>query len=133
MNINIELTLILNVLQHQSNATELVFDPAINWTLFYKLVRRHRVWHQVHNAFKNNQFDCPITTVLAKFCEADKQRILITAGETIRIARAFTTKAIEHCFVKGTLLNVHLYGGLYTRPCSDIDAWVNASTSNLLQ
>jgi len=128
VNRNIELTLILNMLQHQSSVTKLVFDPAINWKLFYKLVRRHRVWHQVHNALRNNPSDCPITQELARFCETDKRRILITAGETVRVARLFTSQAIEHCFVKGTLLNVHLYGGLNTRPCIDIDVWVNANT-----
>lgn len=128
MNSNSELTFILTILQHQSSAHALEFHPAIDWALFYKLVRRHRVWHQVHNVFKHNRFECPITTKLAQFCEFDKKRILMTAGETTRIARAFTTEGIEHCFVKGVVLNAHLYGGMYTRPCKDIDVWVNANT-----
>lgn len=128
MNDNLELKLILSALQHQTSSNELSIDPTLNEPLFYKLILRHRVWHQVYHAFKHHQLPIPMANALTKQCEHDKQRILITAGETVRIAREFKKQAIDHCFVKGTLLNVHVYGGLNTRPCRDIDVWVNTNT-----
>lgn len=127
-----ELALILNTLQaHAPHGRSLFIDPTINWSLFYRLVRRHRVWHPVRKALipvNHSESTIPIAQALSNHCQRDQRRILITAGETIRIARAFEKKAIAHCFVKGTLLNVHLYGGLNTRPCKDIDVWVDANT-----
>ncbi len=128
MNKNIELTLILNVLRDGCLAQEALLDPSINWPLFYKLTCRHRVWHQVNQAVKPHAPVVPIAATLAHRCEKDTPRILITASETTRIARELTQQAIEHCFVKGTLLNVQVYGGLNTRPCKDIDIWVNPTT-----
>ena len=128
MNIGLELRLLLDTLQPPSSANALAIEPAIDWVLFYKLVLRHRVWHQVNNALRNYHSIIPIAAALTKHCERDQRRILISAGETVRIAREFTKQAIEHCFVKGTLLNVHVYGGLNSRPCHDIDVLVNANT-----
>ncbi|MDF1827386.1 MAG: nucleotidyltransferase family protein [Legionellaceae bacterium] len=128
VNENHEFKLILHTLQSQFSSNELILDPAIDWPLFYKLVLRHRIWHQVHDALINQTPSIPIAAALTQHCKRDKRRIFITAGETVRIAREFTKKAIEHCFVKGTLLNVHVYGGLNTRPCRDIDVWVDANT-----
>ena len=45
-----EFRLILNALQSRFCSNELILNPAIDWPLFYKLVIRHRVWHQVHSA-----------------------------------------------------------------------------------
>ena len=125
MNEDLELTFLLGLLQNETCAKP---NSEINWPLFYKLVRRHRVWHQVFNALKHNNLAVPIVSALERLCQNDKRRLLITAGETVRIARAFTQQSIDHCFVKGTLLNVHLYGSLNTRPCRDIDVWVDTST-----
>ena len=121
-----ELALLLNLLQSQASLKHaLCIDPAIDWSLFFTLVRRHRVWHPVCKALPP---EIPIAHALAQHCQRDQRRILITAGETVRIARAFEQQAVTHCFVKGTLLNVHIYDGLYTRPCKDIDVWVDATT-----
>ena len=132
MNGHIEHELLLQTLQTESNNTIPIFiDPAINWDLFYKYVLRHRVWHQVHNALRPLSIQNATLLAIEKKCQADKQRILITAGETIQIARAFTQKSITHCFVKGTLLNEYIYGDLISRPCRDIDVWVDLATYSL--
>ena len=126
---NIEQALLLRTLQPKStHDTTIYIDPAINWDVFYKYILRHRVWHQVHKALLPLNIQNKTMQALTKKCQQDKHRILIMAGETVRIARAFTAKSIKHCFVKGTLLNMHLYGGLVTRPCNDIDVWVDNTT-----
>ena len=130
-----ELALLLHALQYNpAHASELAMNPSIDWPLFFSLVCRHRVWHPVYKALnpsRDKQSPHAILTRLANHCQRDQRRILITAGETIRIARAFQHAAIAHCFVKGTLLNVLVYGGLNTRPCKDIDVWVD--TNNYAQ
>lgn len=129
---NIEQALLLHTLQSDStDATALHLDPTINWDLFYKYVIRHRVWHQVHKALLPLNIQNATLLALTKKCQHDKHRILMMAGETVRIARAFTKKGILHCFVKGTLLNMHLYGELISRPCNDIDVWVDVATYSL--
>ena len=120
-----ELALILKTLPiNRSNSNTLNIDPNINWAFFYKLVCRHRVWHQV---LESIDADTPITQTLRAHCQHDKQRILITAGETIRVSKQLSAHHILHAFVKGTLLNVYLYGELGTRPCRDIDVWIDVN------
>lgn len=125
---NHELRLLLSTLQNKPHVRELTPHPDIDWALFYKLVLRHRVWHPVHHALTHHAPPIPIAAALSTHCERDKRRILMTAGETLRIARELTKQSIIHCFIKGILLNVHVYGGLNTRPCRDIDIWVHAKT-----
>ena len=121
----IEFALLINAMLHkQADTTKLTIDSAIDWNLFYKLVLRHRVWHQVSKALMH-QPTTPITNTLTTWCKRDKLYIFTMATETVRIARYFQNNSIDHCFVKGTLLNVHVYDGLDTRPCRDIDVLVN--------
>ena len=121
-NNNLELSLLISILQTD---TDVVSNPTIDWALFYKLVIRHRVWHLVHKALLETA--PPILPVITKRCQQDTLHLLNTANETIRIAAKFNEQTVEHCFIKGILLNVHIYGGLGTRPCRDIDVWIKLS------
>jgi hypothetical protein len=126
---NVELNIILATLQGNPLEIEkLIANPSINWKILYKLIHLHRVWHQVYAAFTplENQHLIPIYKKLALHCQRDKSRILTTAAETLRVAREFTKHNLQHCFIKGVTLNESLYGGLITRPCKDIDVWVDA-------
>lgn len=123
----IELLLLISALQQHPS---IKIDPTIDWNLFYTLVIRHRVWHQVLKALTHthiNTHPIPIFPIITKHCKTDKFRLLITANETVRIAEEFTKNAVEHCFIKGMLLNVYLYGSLDARPCRDIDVWIKLS------
>jgi hypothetical protein len=128
---NQEFMLIIASLQFtHDNNKRVRINQTIDWNLFYKLTIRHRVWHQVYKALtaQGSCDDIPIYKKLEKQCEVDKKRILTTASETLRVARAFTQSNIQHCFIKGTVLNEYLYGSLLTRPCKDIDIWVDTTT-----
>lgn len=74
------------------------------------------------------QYSISIYSQLEYLCKKDKMRILTTAAETLRIAREFTKHNLQHCFLKGVSLNESLYGGLITRPCKDIDVWVDMAS-----
>lgn len=113
---NTELSLILQSLQ----TTPTVFNEPINWPLFYNLLIQHRVWHQIKNIPTSKQF--------SQFCYHDKLKILTTASETARIARAFNQRNLLYCVVKGIVLNSLIYQTLYSRPCKDIDVWVDPKT-----
>lgn len=137
---NIELKIIFTVLQgNQLELESLITNPSINWKILYKLILLHRVWHQVYVALTSlhnhpcstttkAQYPIPIYSQLELLCKKDKMRILTTAAETLRIAREFTKHNLQHCFLKGVTLNESLYGGLITRPCKDIDVWVDVTS-----
>lgn len=116
-----ELNFMLHLLR-QTDPASLPINLNIDWVKFYNLTLRHRLWHHTHRILEGSEVVMP---AIAKYCDQDTKRILVTAGETIRIAKLFTAAQIKHCFVKGTLLNVHLYKALNTRPCRDIDVWVD--------
>ena len=123
-------TTILNLLLFEQNkVTELDLEffniQPEDWDIFYKFVLRHRVWHQIYHIRQVLNLESSMQKKLTDHCAQDKLRIIRTAGETVRIARQFKMHHIEHCFVKGTVLNQYLYGGINTRSCRDIDVWVS--------
>ena len=124
-----ELTFMLQCIQSRASKHDTtVADDLIHWPFFYTLILKHRVWHHVHEALTHTavpSLPSDIKHALTTHCRKDKQRLFITAGETVRIARLLTKYAIPHCFIKGIVLNVLLYGALDTRPCRDIDIWVD--------
>lgn len=122
----IELGLVFSVLQ-DTIPMQLKFNQNIDWDELYRLIIRHRVWHQFFAALKSiqNQIPTPFYNKLAFFCQKDTKRILINTSECIRIATAFNERGIFHCFIKGIVLNALLYQSLTARPCKDIDVWVD--------
>lgn len=132
MNEHVELNFVLKLLNlSQTQSYVATDDSSIDSILFYKLVIRHRVWFLIHRTLEITQ-PTPSTqeaiNEITVICNRDKQHLMRTAAETIRISRLFEEHAIKHCFIKGILLNTYLYGALYTRSCSDIDVWVDIST-----
>ena len=132
MHQNIEFNLVLRLLNlSQTGSLTITDDHSIDWALFYQLVIRHHLWFHAHRALKINEpSPAAVDSMnsIARLCDTDTQHLLRTAAETIRISRLFIEHSIQHCFIKGILLNTSLYGGLYTRPCSDIDLWVDHGT-----
>lgn len=123
MELSPELQVILQVLQSKP---KLVLPTSVDWNLVYKLAIRHRVWHQLLAVLTplHQEQPIPIYAQLAKRCRQDKLKLLATAAETMRLAHAFSAKHISHCFIKGMVLNATIYDAFDTRPCKDIDVWV---------
>lgn len=118
----------LEILQkHSPSSSSIPIAHTFDWEHFYTLMVRHRVWYQASKWLHLHaiQPTPDVQKKIEQLCKKDKQQLLITAMETIRIARILTTHQITHCFVKGVLLNVHLYESLNDRPCRDIDLWVD--------
>lgn len=102
-------------------------DSSIRWDIFYKLVFKHRLWHPIRAALVENGLHPPIFNKLTAQCKKDQLNILNSAGETLRLSKTFRENTIQHCFIKGTVLNEFLYGALGTRPCRDIDVWIDSA------
>lgn len=124
MNLTPELNFILQLL---SAPSQVILDEKINWDIVYKLSIRHRIWHQIYAGLKplHEQNPIPIYSQLARRCHKDKFHLLTLAAETARIAQVLTKHKIFHCFIKGMVLNIEIYGTLDHRTCKDIDVWVD--------
>lgn len=139
MDSNIELDFLLQLLTHRDNGKNLSFTLAsVSFDKLYLLVMQHRVWHLVKNSLNTQQLPTSFAERLAQHCYQDAIFIFRSAVETIKISKTFAQHNIVHCFIKGTILNDYLYGALVTRPCKDIDVWVDAphyeaSIAQLLQ
>ncbi len=103
----------------------------INWTFFYKLIIRHRLWHRLCNTLET-QLNADITpdiqlflSSLKQYCRHDTLRLMVLCTESLRLSAAFSTHHLQHAFIKGITLNDYLYGNLNTRPCKDIDLLVH--------
>lgn len=123
-----ELAFIMQVLKSSSCIQEHKQHQAIDWNRLFKLIIRHRVWHQVFDEIKPFADKVPTSFYerLNQFCQKDRLQILKTAAETARISLAFNKHSLFHCFIKGMILNATLYPSLTLRPCKDIDVWVHA-------
>ena len=126
MNKYSELQLIFDTLALSSNNAPIQIPDNLDWDKVYKLLLRHRVWYQALSAFKLkiNEVPSNIYSKIAEYCNQKTLLVLATTAETCRIANSFTKNRLLHCFVKGIVLNIHIYGGLATRSCKDIDILV---------
>ena len=98
-----------------------------NWQRINELAKRHRLQLQLYS-YLSQYPEITLTSFyaqLAKQSHDTQLRILATAGETMRIAKEFNTNNISYAVVKGIILNLHLYSKLESRPCRDIDIWVD--------
>ena len=118
-----ELQLLLRCLTQELGSEAIA--ETIRWPLFYQLVLRHRVWHRIQES--NLTLPESVQTKLAKLCQGDKHQLLRIAAETARIGRLFNKNKLLYCFVKGVVLNLLVYDRLQSRPCRDVDLWVNPS------
>jgi hypothetical protein len=121
-----ELKLILALLNNDLAQIQSIINcEPLDWTYVYELIIRHRIWPQALTIFSQLNLSTPISTQLHHFCAQDCLKQLATSGEITRISRAFSHQNLVHAFVKGMVLNLHLYPSLTSRPCRDIDVWVD--------
>lgn len=124
---NDEFKYLIQILQTSPAKIAYAIKPSIDWDLLLQLIVRHRVWHQVYAALTSVHEDIPqpFYDRLGRLCRQDTARILKTAAEIKRIASILMKEHIFHCFIKGIMLNVQIYPSLASRPCKDIDLWVD--------
>lgn len=119
----VELKLIIAILTEQP-ALNITAD--LNWSYFVKLVIRHRVIEQVSVRLKTEE-NIPdlVKQRLEAICQQQRLRLLMLAGETIRLSRELSAAGVGYAVVKGIPLAIDAYGGIAKRQCKDIDLWVD--------
>ncbi|MFA6303876.1 MAG: nucleotidyltransferase family protein [Legionella sp.] len=127
MQLNDEFKYLIQTLQTNPAKISYAINHTIDWDLLFQLIVRHRVWHQVYAALTSGHEEVPqpFHDRLGQLCRQDTARTLMTAAEIKRIATALMNESIYHCFIKGIMLNVQIYPSLASRPCKDIDLWVD--------
>lgn len=98
----------------------------IDWPLFMRVVRRHRVVGLVHHALGAAHIDVPadIALDLAKRAENIARQAMRLAGETLRLQRLFDAERIPTVVLKGAAVAQLAYGTLGLKQAFDIDLLV---------
>ena len=98
----------------------------INWDLFVQLVLKHRLVSHIlkHSNFLAENIPIPAYEKLIEIRLEHSKRALNYAIHAIRIYQKFTENNISHCFFKGPLLSLELYGDIGYRNFGDIDILV---------
>lgn len=102
-------------------------SAGVDWQVFMRLVRRHRVQGLVAQAFSTSVVSPP-AEVAAKLGEewaAVAQANLRAAIESGRLLKAFDEASIGLLFVKGLTLSALAYGNPFTKMSADIDILVH--------
>ncbi|MEA3038969.1 MAG: hypothetical protein QOE79_1482 [Sphingomonadales bacterium] len=95
----------------------------IDWTLFPKVVARHRVEGLVHDALKAAEIPVPaeVATALAVVAAGIARQNLAFAAAAHKLAVALEARGLPFRLVKGVALNRLAYGTLAVKRASDID------------
>jgi hypothetical protein len=118
---------------------ELAAPTAIDWSLFVRMARRHRVEALASRALARSR--APIPAADAAELTAAANRVagenLALAAETARLCGALAQAKIPFLFVKGLSLGMLAYGTILLKGGWDIDLLVDrrelAATGGLLQ
>ncbi|MGE6376893.1 nucleotidyltransferase domain-containing protein [Peribacillus muralis] len=101
-------------------------EPNLDWSLFLKLTRHHRVYPLIYTKLKSAQY-IPAPIMQSMFCDYQKNtfKMLKLTGEIEKISRQAFDNDICTIFLKGPILAADLYGEISQRTSSDIDILVN--------
>jgi hypothetical protein len=116
----LEVEIILQILKSHDFESK----PDINWELIYQFIIRHRIWYQAAQSAIFSHMPNNLQKKLEQYCNKNKFQLIQITAETARIAKALQHQNLQHCFIKGVVLNQLLYPTIYARPCKDIDVWV---------
>jgi hypothetical protein len=101
----------------------------IDWDLFVRVVRRHRIDGLAFHALTAASAVLPNATRISLQTAAERQanKSLIYAGEAIRVSRLLRDAGIPVASLKGASLSMLAFGDLALRHCRDIDLLVRPS------
>lgn len=104
-------------------------NQAIDWPLFLRIARRHRIEGLAWRALRQAGVDLPsgIATTLRSAAERIGRDNLAAAAECARLNRRFAEAGVPLLFVKGLTLAVLAYGSIVPKAGWDIDLLVGTS------
>ena len=106
---------------------EVAMASPIDWELFVRVVRRHRIDGLAFQALIAANTPLPATTRAALEAAAARQanKSLVYAAETVRICRLLQDAGIAVASLKGASLSMLAFGNLGLRHCRDIDLLIS--------
>lgn len=109
--------------RERRQAIRTAVENVLDWSLFAKLVQRHRVAGLVHAALADAGISEPQETIelLRNRASNVSHRNLLLAAETIRIQRLLDARGIPNLTLKGVPLGVSVYNSLALKQAWDID------------
>ncbi|MCK1993396.1 nucleotidyltransferase family protein [Peribacillus muralis] len=101
-------------------------EPSLDWNLFLKLARHHRVYPLIYTKLKSASY-IPASIIQSMFYDYQKNtfKMLKLTGEIEKISRMVVENDISTIFLKGPILAADLYGEISLRTSSDIDILVD--------
>ncbi|MGV3466508.1 MAG: nucleotidyltransferase domain-containing protein [Heyndrickxia sp.] len=125
-----ELRLILEII-NKDKINESMFVTNMDWKLFMKLAKHHRLYPALYQKLKNyNVIPDKIKEELKNLYCQNAIRMLYLGGESEIISTLFKQHKIRALFLKGPTLSSDLYGDVSLRSSTDLDILVPLSALN---
>lgn len=123
-NVPRELKVILELLKQGNNEISRKLFEEIDWELFIKQAKHHRVFPILYPQLKEVQ-DGLIPVEVIRHLSSDYKRntfnMLYLSAEMERVSEIFTEEKIRLLFLKGPVIAQDLYGDISLRTSSDLD------------
>lgn len=122
-----ELKFLLDCVKSETNKqVPFNVEHNLDWNLFLKLARHHRVYPLIYPKLKSaNYIPAPLTQSMHYDYQKNIFKMLKLCGEIERISRVVFENEISTLFLKGPILAADLYGDISQRTSSDVDILVN--------
>ncbi len=131
-NIPKELRLILKIINAEHIDTVLRTEShllsEVDWNLFLKQIRHHRIYPLVYLKLKrtsDNFIPHFIMDQLSHDYKRNTLRMLHLSGEVERLSKVFLNKNVNSIYLKGPVLAQELYGDVSFRTSSDLDLLIS--------
>ena len=110
---------------------EAAIASPIDWELFVRVVRRHRIDGLAFHALTTANAPLPATTRATLEAAAARQanKSLVYAAETVRVCRLLQDAGIAVAGLKGASLSMLAFGNLGLRHCRDIDLLISSQNA----
>lgn len=125
-NIPIELKILLEMIEVDTDAGSLDFSPDFNWEQFMELAKHHRLYPQLFSKIKelNSLIPPDVYKSLQRLYQRNTLHMLHLTGEMNRVSQLFHHHQVKTIFLKGPILGKELYGDISMRTSGDLDVLV---------
>ncbi len=126
-NMSYELRFLLEIIKTEIDDKELLENDKftdINWNLFLKLVRHHRIYPLIYSKLsklKEPSIPQHVMQALYQEFKTNTFQMLQLSGEMEHVSKLFTEHNIRLLFLKGPVIAHELYGDISLRTSKDLD------------
>ena len=123
-----ELKLMLALIKNDTNSIQSFLDSSINWYVFLKVVKQHRLYPIVYKKL-NEGFDkdvpIEIMSQIKSLYQQNTFQMMSLSAEMERISECFQEQGVRCLFLKGPALGYQLYEDLSLRTSNDLDLLIS--------